>query len=109
MLNLDKNNGHIEIGNILIFPEFSLADLDDLKKHQEVINTGKNSGYENYSIRDIGNGEFALSLIFSLGKLWIIGFSLGRRYQFPPWQITETEVDQLKKISVVRLKSGFKK
>lgn len=95
MLKLNAKNGHIEIGDILIFPEFSLSGLDQISENHQIVKMVVNEGYVSYSIPNADNGEFSLYLIFYLERLSSLGLALGSKYQFPPWEITGEEIFQL--------------
>jgi len=98
MLTLNKENGEVNIGDIVIYPTFNVSNIECLKEKYTVLLSVKNAEYISFIIRDINDGEYSMYLQFRNEKLWWISIGLGIKYSFPAFVITEEEKIAIKNV-----------
>ena len=97
MLQLNKSNGDISIGDILITPSFRIADLEPLRQRYNVRFNLSNQEYISYSITNADDNSYAFSLLFYNENLQWINIGLGSKHGFEPYIITVQESMALEK------------
>ncbi|MCX6180609.1 MAG: hypothetical protein NT150_01600 [Bacteroidetes bacterium] len=91
-MELNKISGDLIFKELIISPKISLEQLNNLKEHFDILNGVQNAPFISFHIRSFEEDKYALSLIFSDGELMNLNIGCGRKFDFPPFTITEKEI-----------------
>lgn len=98
MITLNDQSGHISIGNLHVTPELSEIEfLFMFRQYEDTAEGYKAVDSASYYVRNLSDGEYAVGLYFKEGKISWLSFCLGRKFNFPPFEITAAEQKELKK------------
>lgn len=95
-MQLNKTDGSILFDNQGIGSDQTIAQIQDLKDIYRIRQGVINAGYSTLYVNGIEEDELSMAFVFYENKLFMISISLGSKYQFPPFVITDAERDILK-------------
>jgi len=95
-MHLNKQNGNLNFREFAITSNTLLSDVANLARLYDVQPGNRNGDYTSYNVRDIDDGDITLGIRFFKENLFAVGISLGRKYNFPPFENTEEEKHVLK-------------
>ena len=98
MINLHNKNGNLNIGDLCITPEMCLQDITELKRNYDVVLAVENGDYISYRLPNFDEGKLSFIFYFYKEKISSLGIGLGSKYAFPPFEITEEERREIKKL-----------
>lgn len=98
MISLDIEQGYLQIGELLITPDLELQDIETLKQQHEVVDAVINPPHKSYRMSALDDGYAGAILMFYNSKLKNVIFGLGRKFDFPPFEITTREIVLVKEL-----------
>ncbi len=100
MINLDKNTGYLKIEAALsIKPGSYYSEVKNMiDENFKAIESRPNSEWISYQIPSILNGQYALVMFFFKDVLSFLNISMGGKYNFPPFVITDEERFEIRRL-----------
>lgn len=98
MLILDTRNGNISVDGFSFHSHMQEEDfLNSIMQNSSFLLNNKSDNYSYYSVEGLSEGEYSMGFSFNKSRLYTTFISLGRKFNYPPFEITDDEKLELKR------------